>query len=154
MTKQGKVLGIDYGDRRIGIAVSDYARQIPFVREYLKNTGKKNVLHALKTFCEKEDITLIVVGLPLNMEGKDSKQTQKVRRFVFALKKVVSIPIVLHDERLTTRRSNVILTAIGNKEEEKKEKRDSIAASLILQNYLESIRGKVSGEKGDNHSNE
>ena len=154
MTTQGKVLGIDYGDRRIGIAVSDCGRQIAFVREYLENTSKKNVLQAMKTFCEKEDITLIVVGLPLNMEGKDSEQTRKVRAFVSALKDTVSIPVVFQDERLTTRRSNVILTAIGKKEEGKKEIRDSIAASLILQNYLESVTGNVSGEKGDNHSNE
>ncbi|MBD3156210.1 Holliday junction resolvase RuvX [Candidatus Peregrinibacteria bacterium] len=154
MTTQGKVLGIDYGDQRIGIAVSDHNREISFVRDYLPNTGKRHVLNALQAFCETENITLIIVGLPLTMEGNDSEQTKKVRRFVSALKSVLDIPVVLHDERLTTRRSDVILTTLGKKEHEKKERRDSIAASLILQNYLESVRGNVSGEKGDNHSNE
>lgn len=139
MTTQGKVLGIDYGDQRIGIAVSDDNREITFVRDYMPNTGKRHVLQAFQEFCKDEHITLVVVGLPLTMEGTDSEQTKKVRRFVSDLKSVLDIPVVVHDERLTTRRSDVILTTLGKKEHEKKERRDSIAASLILQNYLESV---------------
>lgn len=154
MTIKGKALGIDYGDRRIGIAVSDNQQQVAFGREYIPNTTKTEVIQKIKLLCEQDQITLIVVGLPLNMEGEDTDQTRKVRKFVDELFEAVDAEIVLHDERLTTRRSDVILTSIGkrsNREDAKKEEIDSIAASLILQNYLD-LLGKSQGrEKGDNH---
>lgn len=154
MTNKGKALGIDYGDRRIGIAISDDGREVIFPREYVLNTGNQEVIKKIKQLCEQEKIVLIVVGLPLNMEGEDSGQTKKVRKFTESLKEVVDAEIALHDERLTTRRSDVILTSIGKRskrEDAKKEEIDSIAASLILQNYLD-LLGKSQGKKkGDNH---
>lgn len=154
MTNKGKALGIDYGDRRIGIAVSDDGQEVVFPRDYISNTGNEEVIQKIKALCEQEKISLIVVGLPLNMEGEDSEQTRKVRIFTDHLKEVVDAEIVLHDERLTTRRSDVILTSINkrsNREEAKKEEIDSIAASLILQNYLDlRMKSKGKGRIGDN----
>lgn len=151
MTIKGKALGIDYGDRRIGIAVSDNQQQVAFGREYIKNTTKKEVIQKIKALCEQDQITLIVVGLPLNMDGDDTEQTRKVRLFTEDLKKAVNQEIVLHDERLTTKRSDAILASIGKRGNVKKEEKDIIAASLILQNYLD-LLGKSQGkEKGDNH---
>lgn len=150
MTNKGKALGIDYGDRRIGVAVSDINQEVVFPREYILNEGDlAEVIQKIKELCEQEKVTLIVVGLPLNMEGKDSEQTLKVREFVDSLKEVVDAKIVLHDERLTTRRSDVILTSINKRsrrEGAKKEEIDSIAASLILQNYLD-LLGKSQGKE-------
>jgi len=149
MTNKGKALGIDYGEKRIGIAVSDNQQQVAFARDYILNTGKAEAIQKIKTLCEQDKITLIVVGLPLNMEGVDSEQTRKVREFAKELAEAVNTKIVLHDERLTTKRSNVILTSIGKREEAKKEERDSIAASLILQNYLDLLaKSQGKGNRG------
>lgn len=150
MTNKGKALGIDYGDRRIGIAVSDANQQIVFPRKYILNEGDlEEVVQKIKELCKQEKVTLIVVGLPLNMEGDDTEQTLKVRIFTDHLKEVVDAEIVLHDERLTTRRSDVILTSIdkrSKREGAKREEIDSIAASLILQNYLD-LLGKSEGRE-------
>ena len=146
MTNKGKALGIDYGDRRIGIAVSDETQEVVFPREYISNEGDVEVIQKIKELCEQEKIILVVVGLPLNMEGEDSEQTKKVHKFTQELTEAVDQEIVLHDERLTTRQSDVILTSIekrSNREQAKKEEIDSIAASLILQNYLDLLgKGK------------
>jgi putative pre-16S rRNA nuclease len=137
MTNKGKALGIDYGDRRIGIAVSDDSRRVVFPRDYISNTSKAEVIQNIKTLCEQDQITLIVVGLPLNMEGEDSPQTIKVRKFAEGLGGAVDQEIVLHDERLTTRQSDTILTNIGMKTPAKREEKDSVSAAIILQNYLD-----------------
>ncbi|MCD6109263.1 Holliday junction resolvase RuvX [bacterium] len=137
MLIKGKALGIDYGDKRIGIAVSDNEQQMAFVRDNIKNTSKRKVIKKIKELCEQEKIILVVVGLPLNMEGENTEQTLKVIGFVNELKKAINQKIVYHDERLTTKRSDVILTSIGIRGKDRKEKIDSIAASLILQNYLD-----------------
>jgi len=151
MLTNGKVLGIDHGDKRIGVAVSDNQRQIAFRRQYIENTNKTEVIQTIKTLCEQDQITLIVVGLPINMEGDDTDQTRKVRKFSKALGQAVNLKIVLYDERLTTRRSDAILTSIGKRGKERKQERDSIAASLILQNYLDLLGKRQGREKGDNH---
>lgn len=151
MTIKGKALGIDYGDRRIGIAVSDNEREVVFVREYIENTSRSEVIQKIKDLCDQDQISLIVVGLPLNMDGEDTDQTVKVRLFTEDLKKAIKKEIVLHDERLTATQSDVILTSIGVKSDARKERKDAIEASLILQNYLD-LLGKSKGErKGDSH---
>ncbi|MBA4336832.1 Holliday junction resolvase RuvX [bacterium] len=151
MTIKGKALGIDYGDRRIGIAVSDIGQDVVFVRDYVENTSRPEVIQKIKDLCDQDQISLVVVGLPLNMEGNDTDQTRKVRLFVEDLKQAIGMEIVLHDERLTAVRSGVILTSIGVKGEDRKERKDAIEASLILQNYLDLLGKSQGNKKGDNH---
>ena len=151
MTIKGKALGIDYGDRRIGIAVTDIGQDVVFVRDYIANTSRPEVIQKIKDLCDQDKISLVVVGLPLNMEGQDTDQTKKVRLFVKDLHEATGKEIILHDERLTAVRSDVILTSIGVKGGERKERKDAIEASLILQNYLDLLGKSQGNKKGDNH---
>ena len=138
----GKILCIDYGDVRIGIAVSDNGQTVAFGRESIQNISDKDSIAQIKRICEEENIVEIVIGLPLSMEGDHTQQTDKAEAFGDKLKDATNLPVKYHDERLTTAESDAILYTLGvrgggkSKIATKKKEKDKIAASLILQNYL------------------
>lgn len=142
---EGKVLGIDYGHVRVGIAVSDYVQSIAFGRDSIKNKSRKYLLKEIREICKTEKIVKIVIGLPLNMEGKNTSQTFEAKKFGKLLEKATKIPVVYNDERLTSVESDGILNALGYRGPQKRNEKDKIAASIILQNYLDLI-----GKKGQN----
>jgi putative Holliday junction resolvase len=146
MPKSGKVLGIDYGNVRIGVALSDEDGIIAFPKESIKNTSKSDVLKRLKQLVEAENAKEIIVGMPYSMEGDKSDQTKLTEKFVDFLKVNINIPVEIYDERLTSIESDVILNTLRLRGHKRKTERDIIAASLILQNYLELKRNK--GKKG------
>lgn len=145
MFNKGKVLGIDYGHVRVGVAVSDEERSIAFGRESIKNKSNRVLLGKLRDICKKENIKKIIIGLPLNMDGANTSQTNEVKKFGESLQNTLKIPVIYHDERLTSVESCGILTALGYKGKQKREEKDKIAASIILQNYLD-----LKGKKGQN----
>ncbi len=142
MPKKGKLLGIDYGDAKIGIAISDESQTVAFGRVLIKNKSHEAVIKQIKEICDKEKVVEIIIGLPLNMDGEKTKQTRKVEHFGETLRLQIGIPIKFHDERLTSAESDAILYTLGvkgsgkSKKKIKKQEQDIIAASLILQNYL------------------
>jgi len=146
MPKFGKVLGIDYGNVRIGIAISDEDKIVAFPKESIKNTSKKEVLRRLKVLIETEKVVEIIVGMPFSMEGAKSDQTMLTEKFIKFFKSQIDLPIGTWDERLTSVQSDVILNTLRLRGHKRKIERDIIAASLILQNYLDCKRNK--GKKG------
>jgi putative Holliday junction resolvase len=142
MSDRGKIMGIDYGDVRIGIAVSDVDQIVAFGRTSIQNTSQNDAIKKIKEICDEEKIVEIVVGLPLSMEGKHTEQTDKTKVFGEKLKEVTNLIVNYQDERLTTMESDAILYTLGvrgkgkSKIATKKKEKDKIAASLILQNYL------------------
>lgn len=124
-----KYLGIDYGDKRVGIAVSDPRGKIAFPRITLfHNAG---LLKNLESIVDTEKISKIVVGLPIAWDGNETEQSRKTRIFVEDLKKVVSIPVEFENEIFTTH----LVERAGIK----KEHTDESAAALILQSYLDKL---------------
>lgn len=121
-----KLLAIDYGSKRIGLAVGDTENKIAFPRGILENSPR--ILDAIKDFCKKESIGKIIVGLPLSLSGQDSVQTKEIRMFVERLQKQITVPIELIDERLTSTQAHKL--------HPEKKKIDDIAASLLLEQYL------------------
>jgi len=134
---QGRVLAIDYGEVRVGIALSDPLRILatPFV--VLKNDG--NLLENIKKIITEKQVSQIVLGLPINLKGKDSKKTEEIRKFYRKLKDYISLPIELVDERFTTYEANAELKKMGYSVKESRKVIDKIAASLILKSYLKQI---------------
>ena len=133
-----RVLGIDYGERRIGLALSDplgvIAKPLKII-DRKKNTNY--ITEILSTFKEKK-ANLIVVGLPITLMGKYSKQTKIVQKFIDELAQVGKIPVVSIDERLSSIAAKKSLQEQGIKTGHNKEMIDEIAAALILQEYLNS----------------
>ncbi len=143
--QKGKILGIDWGTKRIGVAISDFDQQIVFGKKSIENKSPKYVLDELHELIDQNDVVLIVLGYPLNLEGHKTKSTVKVEKFKALLEKKLRIPVILHDERLTSVESNGIITSFDIKTKDKKKETDIIAASLILKNYLKSNKGKIKG---------
>jgi putative Holliday junction resolvase len=134
----GRLLGIDYGRVRIGVSVSDETQMI--ARPLCCLEYKKDFIDKLqKELKPLLPIDAVVIGLPLDMRGKDSPMTQEVRKFADYLHAALQLPIVLWDERLTSAQAERQLRDAGMKRKERAEFNDTLAASLILQSYLDSI---------------
>lgn len=127
-----RYLGIDYGEKRIGLAVSDETLVFAFPREILPNRGREQSIRVILALAEKENIKKIIIGLPLGPAGDDTEQTQKIRAFALLLKKQSGIPFEFENELLTSR-----LARPGSK---KGDPVDASAAALILQSYLDKRR--------------
>ena len=132
-----RIIAFDIGDKRIGVAASDpfntYA--LPGTT-YFRTRSAEADAQALADIVREKDAGLIVCGLPLNFDGSESVQTEKTRRFVELLKSKTDVPVVFEDERFTTMEAERILIAGGVRRENRKRSIDSIAASYILEGYL------------------
>ncbi|HUD01659.1 MAG TPA: Holliday junction resolvase RuvX [Rhabdochlamydiaceae bacterium] len=138
MAKLGRLLGIDYGRVRIGVAVSDETRMI--ARPLCCLEYKKDFIEKLqKELKPLLPIDEVIIGLPLDMRGKDSAMTEEVRKFATYLEQALRIPIKLWDERLTSAQAERQLRDAGMKRKERAEFNDTLAAALILQSYLDSL---------------
>ena len=134
-----RVLAIDHGTKRMGIAVSDELGILAQPLEFIPADPFDKFLARLKEILEEREIEQILVGMPRNMDGSYGPQALKVQDFVAVLKKSVLQPIKTWDERLTTVQAAVALRASGKKAKQQKEKVDAAAAAVLLQGYLDSF---------------
>ena len=132
----GRILGLDYGDRRIGLALSDPSKMIASPFKFIINTGDDELLDSLKILIAEEDIEAIVVGLPIGMKGQETKQTTKVREFT-ALLSSLTIPISFEDERLSSVSAEKSMIQQKIKTGHNKGMIDQRAAAILLQQYLD-----------------
>lgn len=135
---KGKVLAIDYGTRRVGLAVSDRDRRIAL--PYRTLHVDKNLITTLKEIVEREEVVEVVVGLPLGLRGQETPRTQEVRAFVSLLERALPCPIHLIDERLTSLEAERRLREAGTRPSRNKGRIDQVAAMLILESFLERVR--------------
>lgn len=134
-----RILALDHGTRRIGVAVSDETQTIAQPLEYIPAEPFADFLARLKHLLAEREISLILIGLPRNMDGSYGPAAQKVEVFVAALKDAVAVPIKLWDERLTTAQANRVLIQGGARRDKRKEKVDQTAAAILLQSYLDGL---------------
>ena len=138
MTK-GKYLAIDFGDRRVGLAISDFDKSVAFPRDFLDNN--RALARRIKQFCQDEQIIKVIVGLPIEMDGTMGQQVVKTYKFGDKLKKAINpIPVEYFDERLTTKQATRRLQEQGIKAKEQKGQLDMISAQVILEAYLKSLK--------------
>jgi len=130
-----KILALDFGEKRVGIAITDSTGQIAKPYGILPNISFSFLAREIKEICKKEKVAQIIIGLPLTLRGGLEKQAQETKKFSKRLAQEISLPILLQDERFTSKEANRILKEMGIRQ--KKNKVDTIAALLILQNYLE-----------------
>lgn len=138
MTKKTRLLAIDPGKVRLGLAVSDPDRKIasPLETYTRKNTSDDG--RHLRHIIEAEDIVQIVVGLPLHMDGHEGEQAAAARQFGEWLKDVTGLEVIFWDERCTTAEAETALLSAGLTSGRRKARRDQVAATLILQSFLDS----------------
>jgi putative Holliday junction resolvase len=135
-----KYLGIDYGQRRTGIAVSDPAGVMAFPRRTLLMRGRKAFFAELLALAAEEGAEAFVVGLPLRGDGSDGETARQVRSMVESLKRRVSLPVHLVEETLTSWEGERRLRQAGKKGEELRALRDQAAAVEILETFLQGRR--------------
>lgn len=133
-----RILALDVGDVRIGVAVSDPLRVIARGLESITRINAKEDVKAVNDLANQHEVIEIVVGLPKMMDGKIGIQAQKVLDFVELLKAEIEVPIALWDERLTTVSANRVLIEADMSRRKRKKVVDKVAAVLILQWYLDS----------------
>ncbi len=133
-----RALGIDFGDVRVGLALSDLTKTISKPFETIKYINLEDLSLQLKVIIEQNEVDTLVVGIPFNMSGEDTKQTVKVREFVLFTENTINLPIHLIDERLTSKEAEKTMHTLNIKTGHNKGTIDKIAASIILQEYLDS----------------
>jgi putative holliday junction resolvase len=136
----GRVLGIDAGERRVGVAMSDELRLLASPLVVLdRSKGLAPILDRLSDLARRESVGHMVVGLPLNADGSEGSQARRARDFARVAARVVGVPVELWDERLSTQRAEEIVRAQGRNTRTLRERGeiDAIAAAVILQDYLD-----------------
>lgn len=135
----GRTLGIDYGEKRIGLALSDPLGMTAQPLQILQRTRTAEDLKALVAIIGDHEVVRIVIGLPLNMDGTEGFMVESMRAFSGALLDLLPIEIIEVDERLTSHQATLALNTASVRGKKRKENRDIIAAQIILQTYLDSI---------------
>jgi putative Holliday junction resolvase len=134
-----RILGLDYGEKRIGVAVCD---ELGLTAQGLSTIIRKNKKHdweILENLVKNYKVDKIVVGYPIKIDGSEGIQCEKVNRFVSLLEKTFALPIIKWQETLSTKEAEGILIESGVRWEKRKKIVDKLAACLILQGYLDSI---------------
>jgi len=137
-----RILAIDYGDVRVGLAISDLMQIIAKPYKTIKNTNHNEIFIQLERIIEENNIGKIIVGLPITLKGEHSEQTEKVLSFVKELKSSIKIDIDTYDERLSSIQAKKSLIQQGVKTGHNKEQIDQTAAAIFLQGYLDSAISK------------
>ena len=127
-----KILSLDYGEKRIGLAIGDTETKLALPYGVIPRTADELVLEQLQQILTEEDIGTVLVGEPLSTSGKTSAQTVVSRQFAEFLKSQLGVPVVLFDERFTSQRADAAAAGGG-----KVRTRDELAAMFLLQDYLE-----------------
>ena len=146
-----RILGIDYGHKRLGLALSDEGETLASPLPVYQRRDTKEDHAFLAQLVEEKEVGQIVVGLPRNMDGSLGEMAKEVLTFVETLKKKTHLPIDTFDERLSSAEAERVLIQANLSRKRRKTLRDSLAAVLILQGYLESLR---EGEKEENANSE
>lgn len=139
-----RILGLDVGDKTVGVAVSDLLRLTAQGITTIRREGKKKDFKALEDIINEYEIKKIVVGLPKNMNGSLGPQSEKTMKFGEKLKNKFGMEIIYVDERLTTRSAERVLIQGDMRREDRKKVIDKVAAVFILQSYLDGLeRGNI-----------
>jgi putative Holliday junction resolvase len=141
-----RILGLDYGEKRIGVAVCDELGITAQGLPTLIRQTKKHDLEILSRWIQDYSIQKIVIGYPLRLDGSEGIQCEKVNRFTRLLEKTFLLPVMKWPETLSTKEAEEILMSSGVGWRKRKEKVDQLAACLILQSYLDNLGKSETGQ--------
>jgi putative Holliday junction resolvase len=133
-----RVLAIDHGTKRMGIAISDPSGIIAQPLEFVPAEPFAGFLARLKELIREKEVELILIGMPRNMDGSYGPAAAKVQEFAAVLKETLTTPIKTWDERLTSAQANRLLIQADVRRKDRKEKVDKAAAAILLQSFLDS----------------
>ena len=132
-----RVLGVDYGHKRVGLALSDESGTIAQALEYINGGPISAVSREIARIAAERKVGRVVVGVPRRLDGTPSDQTESTRAFIAELRRTTTLPVVEWDERLTSVQAERMLLEGNVRRKERKEKIDKLAAQIMLQSYLD-----------------
>ena len=133
-----RILAIDHGTKRMGIALSDETGTLAQPLEFIPAEPFTDFLARLKELIVEKQVVQILVGMPRNMDGSYGPAALKVQEFVAVLKETIAVPIKTWDERLTSAQANRMLIQADVRRDKRKQRVDAAAAAILLQSYLDS----------------
>jgi putative Holliday junction resolvase len=139
-----RILGLDIGDSRIGLALSDPLRILATPLTIVSRADESSAIEKIAGIIRKNEVGLVIAGLPLNMDGSQGIQADKTRSFAETLSRHIEVPVEYRDERLTTVSARELMQEAGRKNRDTRY--DAAAAALILQSYLDDVANRSSGD--------
>jgi len=133
-----RIIGVDYGEKRMGLAISDPLGMFATPLRTVQVSSMKNSCEELISAVEEHDAGMIVVGMPYNMNGSKGEMVEKVEKFIELIKQKTDIPIEIIDERLSSQLVEKTLIAADMRRDKRKKVIDKLAAQVILQSYMDS----------------
>ncbi len=143
-----RVLALDIGERRIGVAISDEGGILAQPLQVIERKGTATDVAQVARLLQEQRAQEIVVGMPYTLRGEQAGAAEKVQSFVAVLREAVHVPIVLVDERLSTVEADRRMREAGVRREARRSRVDAVAAALILERYLSERRNKADGANG------
>ncbi|MBE6557032.1 MAG: Holliday junction resolvase RuvX [Ruminococcaceae bacterium] len=140
MQTQGKIMGVDFGDVRTGIAVSDPSRLLASGMACISPGGIEKTADAVAALAKEHRVAAIVVGLPVNMDGSEGARAERCRKFADMLKARTGLAVAMFDERMTTMTASRYLNESDTRGKKRKNVIDTLSAQIILQNCLDRLR--------------
>ena len=138
-----RILGLDFGSKTVGVAITDPLGMTAQGMEIVRRESPiklRKTLSRIETIIKENDVELIVLGLPVNMDGSSGERVEKTKEFADMLTRRSGVEIIFQDERLTTVEAYEIMNEAGIKREDRYKYVDQIAATIILEDYLNSHR--------------
>lgn len=137
MSARRRLLGVDFGSVRVGLAVSDVDRHIASPLTTYTRRDRQRDAHYFENLADQEEVGELVVGLPVHLNGREGQKALEARAFGKWLGDVLKLPVVFWDERFTSVEAEGFLLAAGLTNKRRKERRDRVAAQILLQAYLD-----------------
>lgn len=145
-----RFLGLDMGQKRIGLAISDPTGKIALPLEVMKrDKDDLKTVRKIEAMAKQHDLRSLVVGLPLNMDGSSGRSAEAVIRFTELISEVTSLKVKLWDERLSTREAEQVLLSAMVSRSKRRDVVDKLAAQLILQSYIDSVVAAGKNKEND-----
>jgi putative Holliday junction resolvase len=137
MSNPSRLLAVDFGSVRIGLAISDPDRKLAFPLEVRRRKGSETDAAFFRALVAREDVAGLVVGLPVHLNGHEGSKAREARAFGAWLATQTGLPVVFYDERFTTVEAENALWEAGLTHKRRKERRDKVAAQMLLRAYLD-----------------
>jgi putative Holliday junction resolvase len=137
VSEPGRLLGVDFGSVRVGLAVSDPGRAFAFPLEVYERRNREADAAFFRALVTREEVAGLVVGLPVHLSGREGAKAKEARAFGAWLAEQTGLPVVFYDERFTTVQAESALWEAGLTHKRRKERRDKVAAQMLLQAYLD-----------------
>ena len=136
----GKILAVDFGDVRTGLAISDPSRFLASGIGYISPGGIEKTADAVSETAKAERVSAIVVGLPKNMDGSEGSRANRCKKFASMLEERTGLPVAMFDERMTTMTASRYLNETNTRGSKRKQVIDTLSAQIILQNALDRLK--------------